>query len=306
MQLGDHPPDARRRRAAARCASSVISAWWVTSRPIIVVSMPLAKTRFAASGSAQMLNSAAGVRLPSPIEPPIRTIRSGRASGCRASSSAMFVSGPVGTSVRRPSRARISRARKSTACSGRSAPARGGQVGAVEAALAVHVRGDRALAHERPVGAAVDRDVAAAGELEHAQGVRGRLLDRLVAADGRDADELELGRGEREQERDRVVVAGIAVEDDRGRAHAGQYRVQLGPVGREGCAPSFVAASAPGGAGPAERLVVRPLLEDPEHESRPRRRRPPRCRRRRRPAAALRARHLARRPRTARRPRRPA
>jgi hypothetical protein len=53
----------------------------VTSRPTIVSSIPLAKTRAAASGSAQMLNSAAGVTLPSAIAPPISTIRSGRFSG---------------------------------------------------------------------------------------------------------------------------------------------------------------------------------------------------------------------------------
>ena len=148
------PPSRRgRRRAAARCASSVISAWCVTSRPTIVMSMPLAKTRCAASGSAQMLNSAAGVRLPSPIAPPIRTIRSGRASGCSASRSAMFVSGPVGTSVSLPvARADLAREEVDRVL-GRSARRRRRQVGPVEARLAVHVRGDVALAHERPVGA---------------------------------------------------------------------------------------------------------------------------------------------------------
>ena len=59
------------------------------------------KTRWAASGSHQMLNSADGVTLPWPIAPPISTIRSIRpvSSGCSASSSAMFVSGPIGISV---------------------------------------------------------------------------------------------------------------------------------------------------------------------------------------------------------------
>ena len=69
-----------------------------------------------------MLNSAAGVRLPSPTEPPISTIRSGRASGASASSSATFVSGPVGTSVSAPSRSRISLARNCTACSSTGRP----------------------------------------------------------------------------------------------------------------------------------------------------------------------------------------
>ena len=46
-----------------------------------------------------MLNSAAGVMLPSAIEPPISTMRSTFAPPVRSSSRAMFVSGPVGTSV---------------------------------------------------------------------------------------------------------------------------------------------------------------------------------------------------------------
>ena len=209
------------------------------------MSIPLAKTRCAASGSAQMLNSAAGVRLPSPIEPPIRTIRSGRASGCSASSSATFVSGPVGTSVSLPSRRADLVGEEVDRMLGPRGAARRRQVGAVEAGLAVHVRRDVALAHERPVGARVDRDVAAARELEHAQRVRRRLVERLVAGDGRDADELELGRGEREQERDRVVVTGVAVEDDRRRSHAASIASTSAAVGRDGCAPSRDAASAP-------------------------------------------------------------
>ena len=73
------------------------------------------------------------------------------------------------------------------------------QIGAVEARLAVDVRGDELLAHERPVRPCGNRDVSASGELEHADRIRGRLVERLVAGDRRDAEELDLGRGEREQ-----------------------------------------------------------------------------------------------------------
>jgi hypothetical protein len=52
----------------------------VTSSPTIVRSIPLVKTRCAASGSAQMLNSAAGVTFPSAIAPPMRTMRAMRSS----------------------------------------------------------------------------------------------------------------------------------------------------------------------------------------------------------------------------------
>ena len=140
-----------------------------------------------------MLNSAAGVTLPSAIAPPIRTIRSlGRArvrARAAARRSSAGRSGPASPAGRRRSRS----ARNSTACSATGAPLRRRQVGAVHPGLAVDVRGDEALAHERPVGAGGHRDVAAADELEHAQRVRRRLLQRLVAGDCRDADELDSG-----------------------------------------------------------------------------------------------------------------
>ncbi len=63
----------------------------------MVTSSPDENTRWAASGSAQMLNSAAGVMLPSAIAPPIRTIRAG--SMPRSSARATLVSGPTGTST---------------------------------------------------------------------------------------------------------------------------------------------------------------------------------------------------------------
>ena len=73
------------------------------------------KTRLAASGSTQMLNSALGVTLPRPIAPPMTTMPSIRStsSGYIASSSAMFVSGPTGISV--CGRSRSLRAISSTA-----------------------------------------------------------------------------------------------------------------------------------------------------------------------------------------------
>ena len=108
-------------------------------------------------------------------------------------------------------------ARKSTACCVDRRALRLGERRAVEAGLAVDVGGDEELARERAVGAGRHRHVAAADELEHAERVRRRLLERLVAGDRRDAEEVELRAGEREQERDRVVVARVAVEQDRRR-----------------------------------------------------------------------------------------
>src|SRR5262249_51717299 len=84
-----------------------------------------------------------------------------------------------------------------------------------------------------------------ARELEHAQCVVRRLVERLVAGDGRHADEVELRRGDGEQKGDRVVVPGIAVEDDGRRGHAPSIAATSSAAGREGCAPKREAAIAP-------------------------------------------------------------
>ena len=166
-----------------------------------------------------MLNSAAGVMFPSAIAPPISTIRS-------------MPLGPVRVEVARDVRQRArrhERDRRGAASAIDAASTRrrrsdrldvgGGQRRPVEPALAVDVRGDGELALERPVGAHGDRDVRPADEREHPQRVLRRLVERLVPVHGRDAEQVELGAREREQQRDRIVVAGIAVEDDRRRRH---------------------------------------------------------------------------------------
>ena len=94
-----------------------------------------------------------------------------------------------------------------------------GQRRPVEPTLAVHVIGDAELPDEGTLGATRHGHIGAAGELEHLERVQRRLLERLVAVDGRDAEQLDLRAGEREQDGDRVVVARVAVEDDR-RRHA--------------------------------------------------------------------------------------
>ncbi len=130
MQVRHQPPRAAR-GGEPLGVGVVSSARCVTSRPTIVTGRPLSKTRRAASGSHQMLNSAAGVTLPRPIAPPISTIRltldAGR--GWRASSSATFVSGPVATSVTGSGSRSIACAIQSIACSGSASRAAGGRSG---------------------------------------------------------------------------------------------------------------------------------------------------------------------------------
>ena len=243
----------------------------------------------AASGSAQMLNSAAGVRFPSPIEPPISTIRSGRASGASASSSATFVSGPVGDErdaavagadllgeERRPRARRPARRRG------------GGRSGPSSPALAVDVRRDVALAHERPRRARGDRHVAAAGELEHAQRVRGRLLERLVARDGRHADAARPparraragARSRRRGPGSQSRTIGVGVTGAVSRRPRRRSAARAARRARRG--------ERAGGARPAQRLLVRPALEQRDDEAGGERVAGARCRRRRRRAAARR------------------
>jgi hypothetical protein len=103
--------------------------------------------------------------------------------------------------------------------------ARRGEPGAREAVGAADELRRFERQHQRALGAPVDGNVRAAGELAHAQGVRRRLRDRDVARDRRDAAEIEpFARGERQQDRDGVVVARVGVDDDR-LGHVGGSRV---------------------------------------------------------------------------------
>ncbi len=76
----------------------------VTSSPIIRTVHPARKTIAAASGSAQMLNSAAWLTLPRLAEPPMitKSLTQLASRGSRLSASPMLVSGPVATSVISP------------------------------------------------------------------------------------------------------------------------------------------------------------------------------------------------------------
>ena len=186
------------------------------------MSSPESKVRAAPSGSNQMLNSAAGVLLPWPSEPPITATRPrrGSSSGRSAASSAMFVSGPTGASStgslaalehlgqqvdrvhRHDGRPRLRRRRAAQ------------PVGAVHDRRVATARHD-----ERPVGAGRDGHVLAAGQREHAQRVARRRLERQVARDRREREQVELRARQREQDRDGVVDARVAVDDER-RGHA--------------------------------------------------------------------------------------
>src|SRR6266849_3890856 len=119
------------------------------------------------------------------------------------------------------------------------------QIGPVQTGLAVNLRGDELLADERPICTGGDGDVGASCKLEHADRIRRRLVERLVAGGGGDAEQLHFRRGYREKQRDRVVVPRVAVDEDRRRAHPLSIASTSSAVGSDGCAPNRETASAP-------------------------------------------------------------
>ena len=260
------PRRGRRARSASVC-SAVISAWWVTSRPIIVTSIPLANTRLAASGSAQMLNSAAGVRLPSPIEPPISTIRSGRASGCSASRSATFVSGPVGISVIAPSRARICSARNVDRVRRDRRPGRRRQVGAVQSRLAVDVR--RHVRSRTSGCAAPAATGTSPGRRTRARAGRSRSSCRASELPATVVTPTSSTSGEASASSSAIASSWPGSQSRRIGVGALRlsYRLQLGGGRQRGLRAEPRRGERARRAGPAQRLLARPSLEQRDDEA---------------------------------------
>ena len=182
------------------------------------MSRPESKVRAALSGSNQMLNSAAGVTLPVPVgaahhrDPPearqeLRAERRqqrdvGQRPDRGEQHGLVAALEDLGEQVdgvhRHDSRARLGRGR------------------AAEPVGAVHdCRVAPARHHERPRGAGRHRHVLPARQREHAQGIARRRLERQVARDRRQREQLDLRAREREQDRDRVVHTGVAIDDER-------------------------------------------------------------------------------------------
>ena len=108
------------------------------------------------------------------------------------------------------------------------------EFGAVEAALAMHVPGELRFGDQRPFGAGVHGGVELHRVAHHAGVVRG-ALERGVPRHRRDAQQV--GRVGGEHDRDRIVVAWIAVEHDAATAggnvrHAGQHRASRATMER--------------------------------------------------------------------------
>lgn len=84
----------------------------------------------------------------------------------------------------------------------------------VHAGTAVDFGRNNPLPHERTPAAGVDGHAVDVGDAQHHAGLGGDLLQALVAADGGDARQLDRRVLRSQEDRDGVVVAGIAIEDD--------------------------------------------------------------------------------------------
>ena len=108
----------------------------------------------------------------------------------------------------------------------------------------MHVPGPlRLRVHQRLAGAGGHRDVGAAGQVQHPQRVLRRLRQVDVAVHGRDQPEVDLGAGQRQQDRQRVVDAGIGVDHQGEGARAilaaddPSTERKAGPPTRRACRP---------------------------------------------------------------------
>ena len=134
----------------------------------------------------------------------------------------MFVSGPRQAKVTDLSASAMSeRDRNSTAWAGCSFRRRLKDLEARDAALAMIVVRLDGFSHHRPAAAGIDLDIAAAGELADHARVALREIDAGIAGYHGDAEDLQgVGRGEGQQQGDRVVLTGIAIHDDSPSGHS--------------------------------------------------------------------------------------
>jgi hypothetical protein len=91
------------------------------------------------------------------------------------------------------------------------------QLRPVEPAAAVHVGRRLERPAQRPRRARGDRHPGHTRERADAQGVLRHRRELAVAADRRDRAQIGVGIARREEDREGVVVPGVAVQHDRGR-----------------------------------------------------------------------------------------
>ena len=167
-----------------------------------------------------MLNSAETVVFPSPIEPPMieRWAIRGASSGCSLSSSAMFVSGPIGAIATGSGWSRSSRAISATAVSSTAADRRRARAASSRSRSLPWTSVARTIVPDERTGRPLrDGDVAAPERVQQPQGVLRALPHVGVATDRRHRQDVEFRTGHGQADRQGVVQARIAVDDDRQR-----------------------------------------------------------------------------------------
>ena len=169
-----------------------------------------------ASGSTATFHSETGVVLPAvPYAPPMSTSRRSSVGsiGSRSTATARFVMGPSVRSVSSPGCAVASSMMRSAAWRPDS-PRTGGGSTASPSPWPPWVSGvvtsGRRSGTSRP---RADRHVAPARQLQHRPGVDRDLLGVHVPGHARDGPDVRVGRGAREEQRERVVDAGVAVDE---------------------------------------------------------------------------------------------
>ncbi len=185
--------------------SGVAWNWWVTSSPAIISGTPDPNTIAAASGSAQMLNSADGVAVAEraaahhrdPGDPAGeigRRLQRPGDVGLRPDRHEPDPLGrPAGVDDERDGVGPVERCRWA---SGRSAPS--------SPRLAVDERCEVGRFDQRPIAAGVDRHVDPE-QVAHDERVPGGPFERCIPGDRGDADQV--GEAGGDDDRDRVVVA---------------------------------------------------------------------------------------------------
>ena len=98
------------------------------------------------------------------------------------------------------------------------------QLRAIQPGAAVDMLGGDHGALQRPVAARMHRDVVAAGELDDLARVPFGQRQGDVAGDRGDRQHLQLlGRGQGQEDRERVVLSRVAVDDDRSWRHGSPW-----------------------------------------------------------------------------------
>ena len=162
--------------------------------------------------------------------------------GSLRTASAMLVSGPVGTRVTEPGRVRQDRVDDEVDGVPRVQGDVAGGVGLgqhrpVQPGLAVDVARHAQGAQQRPGAPGGERHAGDAADAGDRDRVAGDLLEGLVPGDGGHREQLDLRAAVGEQQRDGVVVPGVAVEEDLA-GHGGslsEVGVVVGEPFRRGC-----------------------------------------------------------------------